>query len=316
MRDAARQSERAGRGLRDRALPKLEVAIDAAGVEPRLRELLGAHGGLTVRVLKHTLGKRCVLGYEWQDGTRVVAKLYRKDRARRHAAALADLQDLLRGDVRAPRLLACWEDLGAVVQEWVPGRPMPDYALLRGEEALVERIGTALGEFHAAPVRHGELTDLRAQVRRTCHPGLEVLAADAPELGDALRQLEREIYDRERRWPYGVGPCHGDFGPRQVFVDGPRTYLVDLDGLCRGDPALDVASFRVGLRTHLGTAGHELGELFLAAYLARRGLRSLPTLAHHEAFCELRRAVILWRKRPAGWEDGARRLIESGRSGL
>jgi hypothetical protein len=47
-----------------------------------------------------------------------------------------------------------------------------------------------------------------------------------------------------------------------------------------------------------------LGERFLAAYLESSGLGALPALPVYEAFAELRRAMTLWRKRPAGWQDG------------
>jgi aminoglycoside phosphotransferase (APT) family kinase protein len=316
VRETARQDDPITRAPRDRALPRLEHALDAESVRPRLEALIGEHGTLSIRVLKHTPGKRCVVGYELEDGTRLVAKLYRKERARRHAATLAALGQALRAGARTPRLLDCWEDLGLVLQEWVPGQALPDYAEFAGRTALVDRLAGALADFHAAPVHCGQPADLAAHVRRTCRPGMTAIAAAPPEGAERLAALERAIVAREAALPATPSLCHGDFGPRQVFVDREAVYFVDLDGLCQGDPSLDVASFRVGLETHLGSAGRELGDRFLEVYLQRRGIEALPTLVHHEAFCDLRRAVILARKREPGWENAFRLTLERGRTRL
>jgi hypothetical protein len=208
------------------------------------------------------------------------------------------------------------EDLGLVLQEWVPGTGVPDYENLGGRAELVLQLATALADFHGSPVQAGRVATLATHVRRTCRPGIAALAAALPDLAATLHGIESAMYARERAVPSQPGPCHGDFGPRQVLVDGASAYLVDLDGFCQGDPGLDVASFRVGLVAHLGDEGRVLADRFLAAYLARRRQAALPTLAHHEAFCELRRALILWRKRPAGWEADLRRTVERGRSRL
>lgn len=316
MRETARTAMRLATVPRDRALPRLERALDPGTVRPRLEALLGFHGALSIRVLKHTLGKRCVLAYELEDGTRVVAKLYRKDRAEGHAATLAALGHALQAGARTPRLLGCWEDLGIVLQEWVPGEALPEYGALADCAGLVERVARALADFHAAPVVRGPQADLTAHMRRTCRTGMTDLEAAPPPGAEELAALEAAILAREAQMPVTPSLCHGDFGPRQVFVDRDAVYFVDLDGLCQGDPALDVASFRVGLATHLGDAGRALGDRFLAVYLRRRGLADLPTLAHHEAFCELRRAVILFRKREPGWESAFRRTLARGRARL
>jgi aminoglycoside phosphotransferase (APT) family kinase protein len=301
----------------DGALPHLARALDPCTAGVRLEALVGNRGGLTARVLKHTPGKRCVILYEYADGTRVVAKLYRKDRAAQHAATLAALGSALAGDVRTPRLLALWEDLGAVVQEWVPGDAVPDYAHLGAEGDLLERLGAALADLHAAPVAIGAETDLERHMQRTCHPGPQALAAELPEMARAAAILAAELLAADQRLARTLRPCHGDFSPRQVFVHGPRVWLVDLDGFCRAAPALDVANFRVGLEAHLGEAGAVLGDRFLAAYRARSGGPAhLPGLGVYEALGWLRRAVILWRKRPPGWQQDIALVLERGRAKL
>jgi tRNA A-37 threonylcarbamoyl transferase component Bud32 len=303
--------------LADSGLPQLARAADPATLAPRLAAACGDHGRFTVRLLKHVPRKRAVLAIEFGDGTRVIAKLYRKDRAAHHAASLAQLGTVLEGGgTRAPRLLACWEDLGAVLQEWVPGEPVPDFEHLGAEVRLVERLGAALGELHAAEISGLTHTGLAAHVRRTCRTGLESLGADWPQMAAVAHELEGAIYARDACLAHALRPSHGDYAPRQLFTDAAHVYLVDLDGLALSDPALDVANFRVGLEAHLGDAGKELGDRFLGTYLERRGIGALPGLTHYEAFCDLRRALIVWRKRPPNWEADLRRSLERGRARL
>jgi len=299
-----------------RSLPHLPAALDARIMAPRLRALLGAAGDLEVRILKHVPAKRCVLAYEFPGGPRAVAKMYRKDRAERQADRLSCLGAALQGTTRVPRLLACWPELGLVVQEWVPGEPVPPYAEFAAEAALAARLGRALADLHAAPLRVGPRADLASHVRRTCHPGLLALRQAIPGLAAPLEELEREMYARETALGSAPCTCHGDFSPGQLFTHGERVYLLDVDGLCQGDPALDVASFRVGLEVHLGAAGELPRERFLGAYLERRGLETLPGLALYEAFGMLRRAMIAWRKRHAGWEAQLRCALERSRARL
>lgn len=300
----------------DPALPHLSRAVDPLAMAARWARAFDADAVRAVRLLKHVRGKRAVLGIELETGTRVIAKMYRKDRAPRHARVLADLGAALAGATRVPRLLDCWEDMGLVLQEWVPGTPVPDYEHLAGEAALVERLAAALAALHAAPLATERRSDLAAHVRRTCGAGLDSLGAEWPQMAAMAYELEGAIYARETRMACNLRPCHGDFAPRQVFVAAQHVYLVDLDGLSLSDPAFDVASFRVGLEAHLGEIGRELADRFLAVYLASRGLDALPTLTHHEAFCDLRRALIAWRKRPPNWEGELRICLERGRARL
>lgn len=291
-------------------MPHLARALDGAAVAERLRGYWGA-AAVTVRVLKHVPGKRCVIAYERDGGQRLVAKMYRKDRAGRHAATLAQLAAVLRGATRTPELVDCWADWGLVVETWVAGVAAPDWRELPAQPDLLRRLAAALAELHAAPVADAKQADLAAHVRRTCHPGVEALAAEHPDWGRAAVRLRDAVLEREPAGASDVATCHGDFGPAQIFVTPGTVSLVDLDGLCRSNPALDVANFRVGLETHAGPAGRAAGDLFLEAY-RRAGARDVTALAVYEAFCDLRRAMIAWRKQPPGWEAECGTTLERG----
>lgn len=295
---------------RDAALPHLARALDGAAVAERLRGYWGA-AAVTARVLKHVPGKRCVIAYEQSGGARLVAKMYRKDRALRHAAILAQLSAVLRGGTRTPELVGCWADWGLVVETWVAGTAAPPWHELPAQPELVQRLAVALAELHAVPVADAPAADLAAHVRRTCHPGVEALAAEHPDWGGAALQLRDTVLAREAGGARDAATCHGDFGPAQIFVAPGTVSLVDLDGLCRSNPALDVANFRVGLETHAGPAGRAAGDLFLEAYRRAAG-RDATALAVYEAFCDLRRAMMAWRKQPPGWEAECGAALERG----
>lgn len=302
--------------LEDPALPSLVQVLDASCMSPRLASRLGGEGRLAISVLKHTPGKRCVLGYRFESGARAIGKVYRKDRARRHADLLHDLGAHLAGPTRVPRLLDCAEDLGLVLQEWVPGDPVPEFEALGASPELVERLGESLADLHAVDLPRLPEADFASHVRRTCHPGLEVLATDPAVAAGDLFAVQTALFEREAGLARTVRTCHGDFSPRQIFDDGCAIYVVDLDGLGRSHPALDVANFRVGLEVHLGATGLDLGGRFLSAYLRRAALPALQGLEVYEAFGYLRRAMIAWRKRPPGWEAHLAACVERGHDRL
>ncbi len=58
-----------------------------------------------------------------------------------------------------------------------------------------------------------------------------------------------------------LAPCHNDLNPGNVLFDGQRTWLIDWDAACMGDPLYDVA----GLLHWFDLTG-ERAELLLAAY--------------------------------------------------
>ena len=294
----------------DRNLPGLATALDGAAMPGRLRPLQNAQGELDIQLLKHVPGKRAVLFYRFSDGQRLVGKMYRKDRAQQQRNLLSALQESLQGSTRTPRPLACWQDLGLVIQEYMPGETAPHWSEMQGQEPLMDRIADALADLHDLQLDVGRQADLRDHVRRTCHPGLQALREALPHLGVQLRDVEAAMCAREHATPVDKVVCHGDFGPGQILLTDKQVSIVDLDGLSQGDAALDVGNFMVGLRVHAGLAGRALAQRFYARYLQRRGIAGLTGLPHYLAFAYLRRAMSLLRKRPLGWEEQAQQMLD------
>jgi thiamine kinase-like enzyme len=124
------------------------------------------------------------------------------------------------------------------------------------------------------------------------------------------------MFESEAQRPVQLVPSHGDFGPGQILATEEQISLVDLDGFAHSDAALDVANVLVGLQVHAGMEARELGQRFLQTYLSERGVEALPGLPHYRAFAWLRRAMILLRRRPAGWEEHALHLLGRARQSL
>ena len=300
----------------DRKLPGLAAALDCSEMQARLRPLQNAQGDLQVQLLKHVPGKRAVLFYRFADGQRLVGKMYRKDRAQQNRSRLWALREVLQGCTRTPQALACWQDLGLVIQEHMPGEPAPHWSQMSGNEASMHRMADGLADLHAAQIDIDRHADLSEHMRRTCHPGLSALREALPHLASQLTEVEARMLARESSTPVDKVLCHGDFGPGQVLLTAEQVSLVDLDGMSHGDAALDVANFMVGLRVHAGIAGAGLAERFYQRYLRRRSIAVLAGLPHYEAFTYLRRAMILLRKRPSGWETQAQKLVDAAQGQL
>jgi hypothetical protein len=241
----------------DPALPQLARAADPAALAARWARALRRPGGVTCGCSSTCRASAPC----WASSSRRDAGHRQdvpKDRAAHHARLVADLGAALRRAHAVPRLLDCWEDLGLVLQEWVPGDAGPDYEHLGAEAALVERLGAALAELHAATVgrRH---SDLAAHVRRTCGAGLESLGADWPQMAAMAYELEGAIYARDARLAHTLRPCHGDYAPRQMFV-ARSTCTRRSRWSALSDPALRCRQFPGRARSASGDAGRELAD--------------------------------------------------------
>ena len=236
----------------DPCLPGLFAASDPALVS----ELLGPvveepilH--CRVQPVRYRPGSRCVLRYDLRTASgaaRYYAKVFSRsvfsdaaERATRVAAAAQPAQ------LNLTRVRAVWPDLSTTVGTAVDGRSvsavMGDAQVsVHDRVDLANRLGGLLADFHtlagvSVPVRTASdqlraVTDLMPAIR-----SLDVALAD--RLSRLLDRLGRHLPLGDRRDVLS----HGAFRPGQVVVDDAgRLYLLDLDGVCRGDPAQDLGS--------------------------------------------------------------------------
>jgi aminoglycoside phosphotransferase len=309
----------------DPKLAALERAVDDGVMRARFAATLDSGrppvAGVRHNVLKHTLGKRCVIEY-WIDmpgvaEERLIGKVYRDQRGARvfqslrrlHAAARASACDRLPFHMAEPLLY--YDDLGMLVQTAVPGEELSRLGADADWVGAMRAVADNLAALHdlsleAEPRSIAELT------HKLCRPRPDEMVAARPEFADAVENILQALALADAAGP-GTSVVHADLGLGQVLYAGERAFFVDLDGLCRSHAALDIANFLVSLRLRLGPMSPEPEHVFVERYRERRPGDSLAWLDAFEALAYLRRAAAAFRKStgPDGLER-AKRLLAVG----
>lgn len=177
---------------------------------------------------------------------RLYAKIERKNGGAITHALMQTLYDSPAqrdGRLRTPRPLLWQEATGLHWQAAVPGLPLMDVHPLC-PPGIAARVGHMIAALHDTPVdlsRHsgggGELGD-RA---RECAAMLTIVQpAWAPALIRLLPLLEAQSAS-VRSLP--TTTLHGDLHPRNIMLDGPDLYLIDLDGARRGPAVLELGAW-------------------------------------------------------------------------
>jgi aminoglycoside phosphotransferase (APT) family kinase protein len=109
---------------------------------------------------------------------------------------------------------------------------------------LGHRIAKAIVKVHRANVTPCKQHTIDDELR-ILDDALASAAQARPELSASIAQLAETCIDlaeplRSRSTVCGI---HRDFYPDQVLLAGARTYLLDFDLYCLGDPALDAGNF-------------------------------------------------------------------------
>lgn len=261
--------------------------------------VLGTRDGIAHVVAGETAAGPVVLKrYRPTDGAEAATRMRRVRRA-----VSADGATCL----AVPAVLAFDAVSGVMTQALAPGRPLlpmldgPDRR--RGLRAAAE----ALAALHRSHARLGPATTPADHIADLIHPHPRVvgraLPALAPRLGAIVAALI--VPPRHRRVP--AVPIHRDAHARQMLLDGRRLWLIDWDLAAMGDAALDVANFRVYLRTHVAR-GDDAAARFLDAY-ARHDQTIGARLPPYEALTCLRLVCKAWRQRRPGWRRRLETLI-------
>jgi len=292
----------------DHKLPALARATDGRAMGVTLSAALGLKGTVHVRpeMLKHAPGKRAVLAYtlsgHGDQHLRIVGKLYRDDRGARAFELLWAVwqaaRSTARGRLELPEPIAYLPELGMVVQGAVAGRPLAHFGPADDWHGAIRQVAEALAAFHDLDVRELAPRPLADHVRRTCHPGPQVLTNWYPELAVLIQRALESVQpgDDPARAPRGA--AHGDLGVSQVFVGRVGSAFVDLDSTCLAPPALDLGRLIVSLRSRLGTRACRLEVELLERYRAARPGASLTGIERYVALAYLRRACATLRRGP------------------
>ncbi len=217
-----------------------------------------------IEVLRYVPGKRFTArcrsrigapGGEWQEITFIVKQMKDRKKARRLFENLRMLQpewvapaggndngaaELPR--CATPRALGLDQERGIVFIEDVSGKDLeqalPEIDIAR----VMPAVGELLATFHNSGrtvsrtiTRESELDKIQRAIRAISRrlPGLQ------PEL--------RRLYATIRNWPEDppASPAllHGTFRINHIFVCNAQLLLLDLDSVCMGNPAYDIANF-------------------------------------------------------------------------
>lgn len=270
----------------DWVLPSLARAAESALIAPLLARL-SAGGGPTshvdVAVLRYRPHRRCVLLYvakAQRDKRRreVIGKVYRQAS---RAAEVAERQRIMRTQAAAsglvvPEPLAVLPALNLLLMERVPGSQMKDLLRLRSDgrdELLTRRAAAALAILHSLRPRVDEVRSLASELERV-RKRVGRLQLVAPLLaGHMSALLDRIVSAAREAGSETPSLVHGDFKPSQLLLDETRVAVLDLDRVCRGDPALDVGNFMAQFRKEARLTGRDalrrLARPFLDEYRRR-----------------------------------------------
>ena len=159
--------------------------------------------------------------------------------------------------------------------QFVFGRGGEVSAVLIPEEIL-KRTASALARLHNSHLSlDGQPPRTATKEVKRLHERASLLAAYYPALAEQIQQLAGQLGESlEAARPDTLMPAHGGFKSSQLLIDTHQVFVVDFDGFCLADPALDVGYFlaylcpsglwyrRPGMRQWFEQAA----ETFLAAY--------------------------------------------------
>jgi len=258
------------RPIVDPALPQLEALQDPVRMASELATARSeAVAGVSIAVVRHKPGRRCILRYDVRPGRpgdggaeRLYGKTFASDRGPRVEAVTRAIStaSAFGPEVRLPEPVAYLPHLKLLLQREVPGAPVTR-RLAAGDPALAATIAEALHNLHSSSLnlarRHGpdkEFAPLRERVRR--------LSDASPDLADNAERCLALVEAKRRRlrgWRWR--PIHRDCYHDQFLCDPGGLSVLDLDDAAMSEPAIDIANFLAHLRL-LGLQEHgEAGAL-------------------------------------------------------
>jgi hypothetical protein len=193
-----------------------------------------------------------------------------------------------------PQPLECLPELGVLVMERVPGRPLAESGLIT--EGTLQEAMKLLADLHSCEVEPDTRRSWRGILRSVLRKA-EIIARVAPQYADAITPVIQSLQAHSVRDSELV-PGHGDFSPRNVLAGGERMVIIDWDRFQQADPARDVAyfgtfSWRADLRRGRWPNRKGLKQVVQAYCVARPGAELEKQMPFHVAAGLVRTAASL-----------------------
>ncbi len=234
----------------DPAMPQLAQALDPAAVTRALAQA-GYDGRVeAAHLVRHKPGRRCLISYALRDRDGRCFTAFGKIRAKgADSRSFAVQQELWnrgfgpggQSGAHVAQPIALLPHLGMWIQAEVPGKAFSTLACNAGDAAR------AIAALHKSGLRllrrHSIVDELAILEQR-----LTKLAERRPEWALAIDDIRHAADARAAcLLPVAPGPIHRDFYHDHLLCKGADHYLIDLDLLCLGDPALDIGNFNAHL---------------------------------------------------------------------
>ena len=178
-----------------------------------------------------------------EDGKERVARVSSPSVADHTFANMSAVWDSPLGRTRRlpglPEPLEVHSDLGVVIMEHVPGKPLAEMG--PAQERHFDDAIRLLAELHACGVTPDTTRSSRGIVRSAQRKAVRA-GSLAPQHAAMLNSLAAAI-ETNRVSDSELVPSHGDFSPRNVLAGGERMALIDWERFQLADPARDVAYF-------------------------------------------------------------------------
>lgn len=143
----------------------------------------------------------------------------------------------------------------------------------------------ALARLHTSTVHPDEAPRTGAKEAKRAHERAALIAGRNAEQAEEVQRLAQELATRlNALQPEQYRPAHGGFKASQLLLHSHRAFVVDFDGFCLADPALDVGYFLAYLRpSGLWYSRPGMRQWFEAAAEVFRSTYRQAMLAHSVA---------------------------------
>ncbi|HIK07854.1 MAG TPA: phosphotransferase [Trichormus sp. M33_DOE_039] len=297
-------------GFSDSKMPFLSDALDPLQVEECFHRCVAIAANCRVQkiqVIRHKLGRRCLIEYELINDAGKIITLIGKVRAKGTDFHSYELQKSLWQSGfsdDSPDGISVPEPVG-VIPEWqmwlqrqVAGKIATQFLSQSNSLFPAKLIAEAAHKLHQAniiPRRSHTISD----ELRILHERIPLVMQQYPQWQERLeRVLTASDYLGENTpEPKSCG-IHRDFYPDQVIINNSRLYLIDLDLYCAGNPALDIGNFIAHLQEYsLRTFGNfqvfqDYENALITRFIELTGNEFLPAIQAYNTLTLVRHLHI------------------------